>query len=221
MDRIRVLLVDDHSLFRRGLVSVLAADERLEVVGEAADGLEAIEKAKELTPDVILMDLNMPRCGGLEATSALKAISPQANILVLTVSEKEDDLFAAIKSGAKGYLLKHADPEELLQAVFHVARGGVIVSSDLASKLLGELKTPSGPPKVEAEAGGPTQRETEVLQQVAKGASNREIAAALYISENTVKTHLRNIMDKLHLASRSQAAAYAVRAGLVPPHEER
>jgi DNA-binding NarL/FixJ family response regulator len=218
MERIRVLLVDDHTLFRRGVRSVLAADERLEVIGEAADGLEAIEKAKELVPDVILMDLMMPRCGGLEATSALKSIAPQTNILVLTVSDKEDDLFAAIKSGARGYLLKHADPEELLQAVFHVARGGVIVSSDLASKLLGELKAQVSPP--EAGAGGPTHREVEVLQQVSTGASNRDIAAALYISENTVKTHLRNIMDKLHLASRSQAAAYAVRAGLVPPPAE-
>lgn len=217
MERIRVLLVDDHALFRRGVASVLATDERLEVVGEAADGLEAIEKARGLTPNVILMDLMMPRCGGLEATSALKSLLPQTNILVLTISEKEDDLFAAIKAGARGYLLKHAGPEELVQAVFHVARGGVIVSSELASKLLGELKAPSVPP--EAAAGGPTQRETEVLQQVAKGASNRDIAAALYISENTVKTHLRNIMDKLHLASRSQAAAYAVRAGLVLPPE--
>ncbi len=123
MERIRVLLVDDHAIFRRGVASVLATNDRLEVVGQAADGLEAIEKAKELTPDVVLMDLNMPRCGGLEATSALQATLPQINVLVLTVSEREDDLFAAIKSGAKGYLLKHADPEELIQAVFHVAQG--------------------------------------------------------------------------------------------------
>lgn len=213
MKRIRVLVADDHPLFRRGVVSVLAAEDRLEVVGEAADGREAVEKAQELAPDVVLMDLMMPHIGGLEATSALRSLVPQANILVLTVSEKEADLFAAIKAGAKGYLLKHSDPEELVRAVFHVAEGGVIVSPDIASNLLTALKPSEVSPATEALSP----REIEVLQQVAKGASNREIAAALYISENTVKTHLRNIMDKLHLVNRSQAAAYAVRAGLVPP----
>ena len=128
MDTIKVLVVDDHALFRRGITTVLANQESLEVVGEAIDGLEAIEKAEEVTPDIILMDLNMPRCSGLEATQALQAKMPQVNILVLTVSDNESDLFAAVKFGAKGYILKNTEPEELIHAIFQIAQGGVIVS---------------------------------------------------------------------------------------------
>lgn len=215
MERFKVLVVDDHALFRRGVMSALSEEERLEMVGEAGDGLEAIEKARQLAPDVVLMDLRMPRCGGLEATSALQTVAPQAHILVLTVSEKETDLFAAIQAGARGYLLKNTNPQELVQAVLHVARGGAMVSPELASQMLMALRPAEGTPFPEASAL--SQRETEVLQRVAQGASNRDISAALFISENTVKTHLRSIMDKLHLANRSQAAVYAVRAGLVPP----
>lgn len=210
MEHIRVLLVDDHSLFRRGIFAVLAGHGSFDIVGEAVNGIEAIEKARELTPDVIVMDLEMPKCGGVEASLVLQSELPQINILVLTVSEKETDLFAAMKAGAKGYILKNTEPEELVQAVMHIARGGVIVSPSMAAKLLTEFKT-SETYQVEADSDL-SQREGEVLQLIAKGSSNKEIASALFISENTVKTHLRNIMSKLHVANRSQAAAYAVRA---------
>ncbi len=219
MDTVKVLVVDDHALFRRGIATVLANQENLEIVGEAVDGLEAIKKAEETAPDVIVMDLNMPRCSGLEATQALQAKMPQVNILVLTVSDSEADLFAAIKFGATGYLLKNTEPEELVQAIFHIAQGGVIITPVMAAKLLAEFKDletgAERKPAQEAESNL-SPREDEVLRLVAQGATNKEIADSLFISENTVKTHLRNIMDKLHLANRSQAAAYAVKKGLVP-----
>ncbi len=222
MDNIKVLVVDDHTLFRRGLTSVLANQETLEVVGEAVDGLGAIEKAEEIAPDVILMDLNMPHCNGLEATQALQAKMPQINILVLTVSDNEADLFAAMKFGAKGYILKNTEPEELIHAIFHIAQGGVIVSPLMATKLLAEFKdqgTGTARDAIRETEATISPREGEVLQLVAQGATNKEIADALFISDNTVKTHLRNIMEKLHLANRSQAAAYAVKKGLVPNNE--
>ncbi|MFC1978098.1 response regulator [Chloroflexota bacterium] len=218
MDTIKVLVVDDHTLFRRGIAAVLAHQEGLEVVGEAADGLEAIEKAREIAPDVILMDLNMPRCSGLDAIQALQAEMPQINILVLTVSEMETDLFAAVKFGATGYLLKKAEPEELISAILHIAQGEVIVSPLMATKLLTEFKDLTAGAEresVEKADADLSPREGEVLQLVAQGATNKEIADSLFISENTVKTHLKNIMEKLHLANRSQAAAYAIKRGLV------
>jgi len=219
MDTVKVLVVDDHPLFRRGITTALANQENLEIVGEATDGLEAIEKAEEVFPDVILMDLNMPRCSGLEATQVLQTKMPQVNILVLTVSDNEADLFAAIKFGATGYILKNTEPEELIQAIFHIAQGGVIISPIMATKLLTEFKDletgAERKPAQEAESNL-SPREDEVLRLVAQGATNKEIADSLFISENTVKTHLRNIMDKLHLANRSQAAAYAVKKGLLP-----
>lgn len=218
MDTVKVLVVDDHALFRRGIAAVLANQEGLEVVGEAADGLESIEKARAIAPDVILMDLNMPRCSGLEAIQALQAEMPQINILVLTVSEMETDLFAAVKFGATGYLLKKAEPEELISAILHIARGEVIVSPLMATKLLTEFKdltAGTAREAVEPAEADLSPREGEVLQLVAQGATNKEIADSLFISENTVKTHLKNIMEKLHLANRSQAAAYAIKRGLV------
>ncbi|MFC1916199.1 response regulator [Chloroflexota bacterium] len=218
MDTIKVLVVDDHTLFRRGITTVLANQENLEVAGEATDGLEAIEKAEAIVPDIILMDLNMPRCSGLEATQALQAKMPQVNILVLTVSDKEADLLAAMKFGAKGYILKNTEPDALIQAIFNIAQGGAIISPLMATKLLTEFKDLEKRAETkstrEAESNL-SPREDEVLQLVAQGATNKEIADSLFISENTVKTHLRNIMDKLHLANRSQAAAYAVKKGLV------
>ena len=215
MDPVKVLVVDDHTLFRRGITDILANEESLEVVGEGADGLEAIKKAKELAPDVILMDLNMPRCSGLEATQALQAQMPQVNILVLTVSDKESDLFAAMKFGAKGYLLKKAEPDELVYAILYVARGGAIVSPLMATKLLTEFKF-QGLMRESIEADTDlTSREVEVLQLVAQGVNNKQIGDSLFISENTVKAHLRHIMDKLHLVNRAQAVAYALKKGLI------
>jgi len=219
MDNIKVLLVDDHALFRRGIAAVLANQKNIEIVGEAADGLEAIRKAEETVPDVVLMDLNMPHCSGLEATQALQTKMPKVNILVLTVSDNEADLFAAMKFGATGYILKNTEPEELIQAIFHVVQGGAIISPFMATKLLAEFQGVEA--RVATEPARETEaklspREDEVLRLVAQGATNKEIADSLFISENTVKTHLRNIMEKLHLANRSQAAAYAVKRGLVP-----
>ncbi len=222
MEPVKVLIVDDHTLFRRGIASVLSSQPDLKVVGEAADGLEAIKKARETAPDVILMDLNMPRCSGLEATQALQAEMPQVNILVLTVSDSESDLFTAMKFGARGYILKNAEPEELTHAIVHIARGGVMVSPVMATKLLSEFKDLRVVAEREAVSEASailSPREVEVLQLVAKGATNKEIGESLFISENTVKTHLQNIMEKLHLANRSQAAAYAVEKGLVSRKE--
>ncbi|GAH80408.1 unnamed protein product [marine sediment metagenome] len=223
MEPVKVMVVDDHTLFRRGIAAVLAEAENLEVVGEASGGLEAIEKAKQIVPDVILMDLNMPECSGLEATQALQTEMPQVNILVLTVSDKESDLFAAIKFGARGYILKNTEPDELIHAIFHIAQGGVIVSPLMATKLLTEFKDlRAGVEREPAEEAGAglSPREGEVLQLLAQGATNKGIGDSLFISENTVKTHLRNIMEKLHLANRSQAAAYAVQKGLVRYKEQ-
>lgn len=219
---VKVLIVDDHALFRRGIAAVLATNGEIEIVAEASDGFEAIEKTKSFKPDVVLMDLNMPECSGLEAIQALQTNMPGVNVLVLTVSETESDLFAAMKFGARGYLLKKTEPEELLHAIFHIARGGVIVSPLMATKLLTEFRgLTAGVERAVTieETSDLSPREGEVLQQVALGATNREIADSLFISENTVKTHLRNIMEKLHLANRSQAAAYAVRKGLAAPGE--
>jgi DNA-binding NarL/FixJ family response regulator len=223
MKPVKVLVVDDHALFRRGIVTVLTNQANIKVVGEATNGLEAIEKAEELVPDVIVMDLNMPQCSGLEATQALQAKMPQLNILVLTVSDNEADLFSAIKFGATGYMLKNTEPEELVQGIYHIANGGVIISPVMATKLLTEFRdsTAGAQARVTAdEEANLSPREDEVLRLVAQGATNREIADSLFISENTVKTHLRNIMDKLHLANRSQAAAYAVKRGLVPDSQK-
>ena len=219
MPPIKVLIADDHTLFRRGIAAALANQAELEVVGEAVDGLEAIRKTKQLVPDVVLMDLNMPNCSGLEATQALQSEMPEVKILVLTVSDSESDLFAAIKFGARGYLLKKAEPEELVHAITSIAQGGVMVSPMMATKLLAEFKGLSASvqkgPVGQSEANL-SPREGEVLQLVARGATNKEIADSLFISENTVKTHLQSILDKLHLANRSQAAAYAVKKGLLP-----
>ena len=212
MKEIRVLLVDDHSLFRAGISSVLANRDDIMVVGEASDGLEGIEKAKKLVPDVMLLDLNMPNCSGPEAIQVLKSELPEVNILILTVSDTEADLMASIKAGAKGYILKDAELDELIRSIHHIARGGIIVSPSMASKLLSEFK------KIDAVKDSAdsdlSAREREVLGQVARGASNKEIASELFISEHTVKTHLHNIMRKLRVNNRSQVAAYAIQAAL-------
>jgi len=215
VDKIRVLLVDDHQLFRRGVRSILEEDDRIEVVGEAEDGLIALEKARETMPDVILMDINMPRCNGLEATKKIKTEMPYVKILTLTVSEAEESLFDAVKQGTQGYLLKNVDPEQLLDSVHKVARGEAVIPGYLAVKILSEFAKPEKVAEIPA-VEPLSQRELDVLRELSTGASNKEIAGKLFISENTVRNHIRNILDKLHLSNRVQAAAYAVRQGIVP-----
>jgi two-component system NarL family response regulator len=213
---IRVLIVDDHALFRKGLELVLAAEPDLEIVGEASEGLEAIERAADLQPDVVLMDVRMPGVGGIEATRRIRNAQPSTRVVMLTVSEDEEDLFAAVRAGATGYLLKEVSIDEVANAVRAVARGQALVTPSMASKLLGEFNVLSR--RIDAQHGAAprlTDREVEVLRLVAKGMSNKEIASELVIAENTVKNHVRNILEKLQLKSRMEAAMYAVREKLV------
>jgi DNA-binding NarL/FixJ family response regulator len=221
MDPIRVLLVDDHTLFRQSLAYLLRQNPDVELIGEAGNGVEAVSKARELVPDLILMDIRMPEQSGLEATRCIRRELPGVNILVLTVSDEEGDLFEAIKAGAKGYLLKNVDSTKLMESVRLVAAGGVVVSSPMAEKLLNEFSAVVERHAISQRAARTTltERETEILAHLARGSSNREIGQALGISENTVRAHLRNILEKLHVHNRIQAAAYAIREGLVPPEE--
>lgn len=212
VEKITVLLVDDHAWVRGSVAQALSLADDIEVVGQAANGEEGVKKAKELSPDVVVMDLDMPVLGGVEATRQIRAAAPSTQVLVLTVSESESDLFAAMAAGAKGYLLKNAGADDLHTAVMHISQGGVLISPIMATTMLTQFtEVETKAPKIET---GLSAREEEVLQSVAQGASNKEVGAALFITENTVKTHLRNIMEKLHVANRSQATAYAVRAGL-------
>ncbi len=214
--RIRVLIVDDHALFRRGLELVLAVEPDLEVVGEAADGIAAIDMAAELAPDVVLMDVRMPGVGGIEATRRIRTEQPMTKVVMLTVSEDEEDLFDAIRAGATGYLLKELSIEEVADTVRAVARGQALVSPSMAAKLLTEFNLLSR--RVAEQHGDAprlTDRELEVLRLVAKGMSNKEIATELVIAENTVKNHVRNILEKLELRTRMEAAMYAVREKLI------
>ncbi|MGB8644831.1 MAG: response regulator transcription factor [Anaerolineae bacterium] len=212
MEKKRILLADDHILFRKGLAQLLSTQPDFQVVGEANDGLEALAQARELMPDLILLDINMPRCDGREATRAIKAELPYVVIVVLTVSDDEQDLFTAIKNGAQGYLLKKIEPAELFEQLRGLARGEAALSRLMANKILREFVREK-PPQPERE-DTLTPREQQVLQLVSRGMSNREIADTLVVSENTVKNHLRNILAKLHLENRVQAATYALREGL-------
>ena len=214
---IRVLIVDDHALFRRGLVMVLEQEKDIELVGEAGDGAEAVNIAQDTMPDVVLMDVRMPRRGGIEATSQIKALAPHIKILMLTISDEEADLYDAIKAGASGYLLKEISIEEVANAIRQVYAGQSMISPSMASKLLTEFATMVKKTDEKPAAAQPrlTEREMEVLRLVAKGRNNRDIAKELFISENTVKNHIRNILEKLHLHSRMQAVVYAVREKLL------
>jgi DNA-binding NarL/FixJ family response regulator len=216
-DVIRVLICEDHAVFRRGLVHLLETEEGIEVVGEAEDGVDAVAKAEELAPDVVLMDVRMPRLSGIEATRSIAETIPTTKILMLTVSDEEDDLYDAIKAGATGYLLKEIEIDEVATAIRAVMSGQSLISPSMASKLLSEFTNLAK--KADEKQALPTprltSRELEVLKLVAQGMSNREIATELYISENTVKNHVRNILEKLHLHSRMEAVVYAVREKLL------
>jgi DNA-binding NarL/FixJ family response regulator len=213
---IRVLVVDDQELFRRGLTMLLAIEPGIEVIGEAGDGVEGTTLATTAAPDVILLDIRMPKRSGIEACLAIKDAVPSAKIIMLTVSDEEADLYEAVKSGAAGYLLKDSSIEEVAQAVRVVADGQSLISPSMAVKLIDEFKQMSRPEREHVPGGlRLTERELEVLRLVAKGMNNREIARQLYISENTVKNHVRNILEKLQLHSRMEAVMYAVREKLL------
>lgn len=207
----RVMVVDDHALFRDGVKSLLAARD-IEIAGEAENGQKAIDKALALRPDVILMDIRMPVMGGLEATRILKTRMPGVKIVILTVSEDDNDLFEAIKGGADGYLLKSLESEEFFDLLGGLPRGEAAISRPLAGKILRELARREAPDASDGDPDTLTEREEEVLRLLADGASNRDIALVLTISENTVKYHMRNIIDKLHLRNRAQVIAYAAKS---------
>ena len=216
-EQLKVIIADDHALFRRGLEMVLEKEPDIEVVGEAHDGEQAVERAQALMPDVMLMDVRMPRGSGIEATQKIKELLPHVKILMLTHSDEEADLYESIKAGASGYLLKEVSTEEVADAVRSVWQGHSRISPAMASKLLNEFQTltkraderqPLAPPRL-------TERELQVLRLVAKGLGNRDIATQLFISENTVKNHIRNILEKLQLHSRMEAVIYAVREKLL------
>jgi DNA-binding NarL/FixJ family response regulator len=214
----RILLADDHALFRDGVASLLGAWGH-EVVGVAAEGDAAVELAGRLRPDLVLMDVRMPGGGGIGATARLAAIHPEIPIVMLTASEDEDDLFTAIKAGARGYLLKDLEAPQLRAMLAAVERGEVAISPATAARILAEVARPSRPAAGSAGAPDPdrlTEREVEVLRLVVAGLRNKEIAADLGISENTTKFHLRNILEKLHAGSRTEVAARAIREGLLP-----
>lgn len=216
MNPLRILLVDDHVLFRKGIASLLNGRQDFTVVGEAGDGFEAVTVAHQTLPDVILMDINMPKRGGLETVRLIKEEMPDLQIVMLTVSEDEDDLFEAIKSGAKGYLLKNLEPQQLYRMLEGIQQGEAAISGAIAEKILREFRKPDQAAARPAEGVDElTEREIEVLEQIVTGATNKEIAEVLCISENTVKVHLRNILEKLHVQNRIQAAVQAVRKGLV------
>jgi two-component system NarL family response regulator len=217
-DAIRVLICDDHALFRRGLIMVLESEDGIEVVAEAEDGEEAIRKAEEAAPDVVLMDVRMPRMSGIEATRAIAEAVPTAKILMLTVSDEEEDLYEAVKAGATGYLLKEISIEEVANAIRAVVTGQSLISPSMASKLLSEFNNLAKQAQQKVIAPKLTDRELQVLKLVAQGMSNREAAETLFISENTVKNHVRNILEKLHLHSRMEAVVYAVREKLLDIH---
>ncbi len=207
--------MDDQELFRRGLTMLLGVEDDIEVVGEAGDGIAATELAATTVPDVILMDVRMPKRSGIEACVAIKDVAPTARIIMLTVSDEEADLYDAVKNGASGYLLKDSSIDEVAQAIRVVADGQSLISPSMAIKLLDEFKQMSRADRQQVPSPRLTDRELEVLKLVAQGLNNREIAKRLFISENTVKNHVRNILEKLQLHSRMEAVMYAVREKLL------
>jgi DNA-binding NarL/FixJ family response regulator len=219
-DPIRALIVDDHALFRRGLEMVLAAEDDIELVGEASDGTEAVAKAGEALPDVVLMDIRMPKSSGIQACREMKDVAPSSKIVMLTISDEEEDLFEAIRAGASGYLLKDIPLDEVADVVRAVHGGQSLINPSMAAKLLTEfaaLAKRDGEERAEQQVPAPklTDREMQVLKLVARGMNNRDIAKELFISENTVKNHVRNILEKLQIHSRMEAVMIAVREKLI------
>ncbi len=208
---IRLLVADDHHIVRKGIRVLLATEPDMQVVGEADNGVDAVEKAAALKPNVILMDLVMPEVDGIEATRQITAAHSGVRILVLTSFAADDKVFPAVKAGALGYLLKDSSPEQLLEAIRQVHRGEPSLEPSIARKVLMELAQPGqGKQTVDPL----TERELEVLRLIAQGMSNKEIAAKIFVAEWTVRSHVSNILGKLHLASRTQAALYALRSGI-------
>ncbi len=216
---IRTMIVDDHALFRRGLEMVLEEEADIELVGQASDGSEAVEKAGESLPDIVLMDIRMPRSSGIEACRAMKEVAPSAKIVMLTISDEEEDLFEAIRAGASGYLLKDLPLDEVAETVRAVHGGQSLINPSMAGKLLTEFATLAKRDDEERAQQVPaprlTEREMQVLKLVARGMNNRDIAKELFISENTVKNHVRNILEKLQIHSRMEAVMVAVREKLI------
>ena len=210
--KVRILVIDDHTLFRRGIIALLQREPAFEVVGEAADGIEGVKQVKLVRPDVVLLDLHMPGISGLDAMRAILEESSSTRVVMLTVSEDADDLVAALKAGALGYLLKNIDSDFLVASVHRAARGESVVSSEMTGKLVDELRGGSEKPSL-------SPREREILAHLAGGASNKEIARGLAVAESTVKIHVQHILRKLGLTSRVQAAVWAAENGIAPRKE--
>ena len=210
METIKVLIAEDHAIVRAGLKALIATEPGLEVIGDVSNGLEAVAQARALRPDVILMDLSMPHMDGINATREIKSEHPGARILVLTSFIEDDKVFAAIKAGALGYLLKESSPDDLLRGIRAVHRGESWLHPAIAAKLIRDLQAPQNAPLKEPL----TERELEIIKLVAQGLANKEIANQLEIAERTVRTHVSNILEKLHLANRTQATLYAIKKGL-------
>jgi DNA-binding NarL/FixJ family response regulator len=217
MSPVRVLLVDDDDLMRAGLQSVLATDESIEVVGEAADGLEAVDRVRALTPDVVLMDVRMPDLDGISATREVLVTSEEVKVVILTTFEEDDYIFGALTAGASGFLLKRTSPEELIAAIKTIAAGDSLLSPSVTRRVIDRMARQPAPDASSERLNELTPREREVLEAVARGLSNSEIAAALVIEESTVKTHVKRILMKLRLRDRVQAVIFAYESGLTSP----
>ena len=211
---IRILLVDDHNLFRSGVRLLLQRNPEFEVVGEAGDGLEGVKRAKELIPDIVLLDLHMPGLSGIEATHFIRKETPSSHVVLLTVSEDAEDLAAGLQAGAAGYLLKNIDAEYLLESLKKVMDGDSVISADMTKKLFAQFRKSPTPVPAVSDTEKLTPREREILSELAIGLSNKEIARKLDVAESTVKIHLQSILKKLELNNRVQAAIYAVEHGL-------
>jgi two-component system, NarL family, response regulator LiaR len=217
MKKIRILVVDDESVVREGVVAILSLQRDVEVVGEAADGIQAVQLAKKSKPDVVLLDLVMPKQDGLDTIPVLKEILPESRILVLTSFAESEKVYQAIKSGALGYLLKDATHTQLMQAIRDVASGQASIPAGIALKVIHEINHPS---QILYTVDPLTPRELETLRLIARGLSNQEIAAALFVHERTIAKYVSSILEKLQLANRTQAALYAIREGLTEPREK-